>query len=251
MSSSLRRWSFAALLAVALLAPAGAAAQTPTELPVGEAKGVRLVVQHGGLVLVFSERSARLRRQINSRYARLSCTNLGKWTNSAFSGNLDVPRRGRRVPTGFARDGADYCRIFLRAHKVKLRGSTLRVDRDLLVSIPITQPGAVYLDEEAATAEMLWASVLFAATRRKLKLSAQPTYAQIVEAFPHAGRVVSPLAAPGDAPPPNRVGLYSDGREHTALAVLSTLGKRLYIENSAGNVFSTNVLAHVFDNEAF
>jgi hypothetical protein len=78
------------------------------------------------------------------------------------------------------------------------------------------------------------------------KLPGYPTYAQLVQAYPRLAKVVVQLAAPGDSPPPKRVGYYSDGQEHIALAIVSASGKRLFIEESAGDVLSTNVAAYLF-----
>jgi hypothetical protein len=234
----------AAGLTLALLIPSAASAQTPPDLPVGEARGVRLVEDRGGLVLIFSARSAKLRERISSRYAWISCTNLGEMFGGA--GNLDVPRHGRRVPTGFSIDDPDFCRFFLRSHTIKRDGSRRRAPRRVLFSIPLTQAGAVYLDEEAKTAKMLLISAIASLVKNELKLSGHPTYAQLVQEHPKLAKLLVALSAPGETPLPTRIGYYSDGQEHIALAILSASGKRLFIENSAGDVLSTNVAAHLF-----
>ena len=236
----------AAGLSLALLVPSAASAEAPPDLPLGEARGVRLVEDRGGLVLIFSARSARLRERINSRYAWISCTSLGEMFSSVGSGNLDVPRHGRRVPTGFSIDDADFCRFFLRSHTIERDGSRRRAPRRVLFSIPLTQAGAVYLDEEAKTAKMLPISAIASLVKDELKLSGLPTYAQLVQRHPQLAKLVVALSAPGEAPPPRRIGYYSDGQENIALAILSASGKRLFIEHSAGDVLSTNVAAHLF-----
>jgi hypothetical protein len=204
------------------------------------------VDDRGGLVLIFSSRSAKLRERINSRYAWMMCTNLGELFSSSGGGNLDVPRRGRRVPTGFSIDGADFCRFFLRSHTIERDGSLRRVPRRVLFSIPLTQTGAVHLDEEAKTAKMLPISAIASLVKNKLKLSGYPTYAQLVQQHPTLARRVVALSAPGEIPPPRRIGYYSDGQEHIALSILSASGRRLFIEHSAGDVISTNVAGHLF-----
>jgi hypothetical protein len=246
MTISFPRLLIAAGLTVALLVPSAASAQTPPELPVGEARGVRLVEDRGGLVLIFSPRSAKLRERINSRYAWISCTTLGEMFSSVGGGNLDVPRHGRRVPTGFSIDDADFCRFFLRSHTIKRDGSRRRVPRRVLLSIPLTQAGAVYLDEEAKTAKLWPIGAVASLVKNKLKLSGHPTYAQLVQQHPKLAKLVVALSAPGEAPPPSRIGYYSDGQEHIALAILSASGRRLFIERSAGDVLRTNVAAHLF-----
>jgi hypothetical protein len=237
-------------LALALLAPSAANGQTPTDLPVGEARGVRLVRgDGGGLVLIFSQRSAKLRQRINSPYAWLSCTRLGEFFGTGSSGNLDVPRHGLRVRTGFDPGPADFCRFFLRAHTVERDGMRQRVPRRILFSIALTQAGAVYLDEESKTATMLTVSLLAGLEKDERKLDGELTYAQLIDAYPKLARAVVALPAPGYSPPPRRVGYYSDGQEHTVLAMLSASGKRLFIERSAGDVLSTNVATHLFGDQ--
>jgi hypothetical protein len=243
MTSSLPRLLTATGLALALLAPSVAQAQT---LPVGEAHGVRLVEDHGVLVLIFSHRSAKLRERINSRYAWMDCTELGDVFSNGFGGNLDVPPHGRRVSTGFDSSNADFCRFFLRSHTVKRHGSRHHVSRRVLFSIPLTQAGAVYLDEESKVGDMFTVGLLAELIQDDQKLAGAPTYAQLLQEYPKLARVAVELAAPGDSPPPRRVGYFSDGHEHTALAVLSTLGRRLFIEQSAGEVLNTNVAKYLF-----
>jgi hypothetical protein len=235
-------------LVMALFPAATALAQSGRDLPVGSARGVRLVDDRGGLVLIFSHRSATLRERINSRYAWISCTNLGEPFTSVHSGNLDIPRHGRRVGTGFGRDDADFCRFFLRSHTVRHRHSRHRVSRRILFSIPLTQAGAVYLDEESKTSKLLVISLLASLLKDDLKLPGSPTYPQLVQAYPQLVKGVVQLSAPGDAPPPKRVGYYSDGREHVALAIVSASGRRLFMESSAGEVLSTNIAAYLFSD---
>lgn len=230
---------------LALLAPAGATAQSPADLPVGQAHGVRLVHDHGSLVLVFSHRAAKLRDRFNSTYAWMECTEVGEVFSGSCGGNLDVPPRGRRFSTGFGMRGADFCRFFLRAHTVKRHGHRVRVPRRTLVSIPLTQSGAVYLDEESHAAAMFELVLIASLTKVDQKLPGYPTYAQLIQKVPKLAKVVLELAAPGDSPPPNRIGYYSDGQEHIAVVTLSTPGKRLFLEESAGDVLSTNVAAYL------
>ena len=236
----------ATVLALALLAPAAAHAQSQTDLPVGESHGVRLVDDHGGLVLIFSHRSAKLRERINSRYAWMECSELGDGITNGFGGNLDVSRHGRRVSLGFDSSNVDYCRFFLRAHTVKRHGSRHHVARRPLFSISLTQAGAVYLDEESKAQKMFTVGLLAWFVKEEQKLPGYPSYAQLLQEYPKLAKVVVQLPAAGDTPPPKRIGYYSDGQEHIALAIVSGSGKRLFIEQSAGDVVSTNVLAHLF-----
>jgi hypothetical protein len=243
MTSALR--VLLAATTIALLAPTGASAQAPAALPVGEAHGVRLIRDAGSLVLVFSHRAAKLRDRFNSTYAWMECTELGEVFSGSSGGNLDVPPRGRRFSTGFGVRDADFCRFFLRAHTVKRHGRRVHVPRRTLVSIPLTRSGAVYLDEESHAVTMFRLVLVASLTKVDQKLPGYPTYAQLVQRGPKLAKVVVALAAPGDRPPPNRIGYYSDGQEHIAVVTLSTSGKRLFLEESAGDVLTTNVAAYL------
>jgi hypothetical protein len=182
---------------------------------------------------------------MNSRYAWMECSELGEGIVGGFGGNLDVPPRGWTVNTGFGPGDADLCRIFLRAHRDRRHH---RVARRLLFSMPLSQAGAVYLDEEIYAISLTRMGLVIALAKQKLKLRGSPTYAQVRKAFPGIGEIIAPLAAPEDTPPYERIGYYSDGKEHTALAIVSTLGKRLFIEHSAGDVLTTNVAAHLSED---
>jgi hypothetical protein len=63
MTSPAGRWLTATALATALLVPSAAQARTQPVLPVGESHGVRLVVERGSAVLIFTHRSAKLRER--------------------------------------------------------------------------------------------------------------------------------------------------------------------------------------------
>jgi hypothetical protein len=227
-----------------VLAPVAASAQA--QLPVGEAKGVRIVRPHGSVVLIFSPSAARLRERINSRYAWISCTNLDEPFTSVGSGNLDVPRHGRRVRTGFSVKGADFCEIYLRAHTIRRPHQTTRFPDRVLLSIPLTQAGAVHLDERKRTRAMAVVTGVAAFVKEDEHLPGVPTFAQLVKAYPRLTGNLVELAAPGDSPPPHRIGYYSDGQQHTVVATLSALGRRLFIEQAADEVLSTNVAKYLF-----
>ena len=175
MTTSLPRLLTATGVALALLAPAAAQAQTETDLPVGEARGVRLVRADGGaLVLIFSDRAAKLRKRINSRYAWLSCTHLGELFSSSGSGNVDASGHSRVLRTGFHPGPSDYCRFFIRAHTVKRKGERRRISRRVLFNIPLTQPGAVFLDEEAKTGDMFIVDLFAAFAKDRQDLAGAP-----------------------------------------------------------------------------
>jgi hypothetical protein len=64
-------------------------------------------------------------------------------------------------------------------------------------------------------------------------------------AGPILGRLpVVPLASADASPPPGAIGFYSDGADHAQAVGISTLGRRLFIDSTAG-VLSTNVAQHL------
>jgi hypothetical protein len=232
------------VLALVLVAPAAASAQT--ELPVGEAHGVRMEVVHGGLVLTFTKPATKLFKRIAGREILVSCTTFGEEFDSVGGGNVDVPLHRRRFATGDEARDAAFCRLWLPPRTVKRHKMRVRFGRTLLVSVPLTQAGAVYLDEEAKTFSMLRIEFLVDAVKDKLKLSGYPTYDQIVQRVPQAPTVMAELTAPGDSPPPGKVGYYSDGNEHVTFARMSRSGRRLFIDYAADEVLTTNVAQYLF-----
>ena len=62
---------------------------------------------------------------------------------------------------------------------------------------------------------------------------------------PEPGLQLVSLAGPREAPPPGKVGYYSDRAEHVAVVALSRSGRRLFIEIDR-DVVSTNVAGYVF-----
>ena len=116
----------------------------------------------------------------------------------------------------------------------------------MLVSIPLTQAGAVYLDERDRSRAMLKIVAIAALARDDAHQPGVLTYAQLVQAYPRLTRKLVELAAPGDSPPPHRIGYFSDGQQHTVLATLSASGRRLFIEQAADEVLSTNVSKYLF-----
>jgi len=231
-----------AAAAVLLLVPSSAA---QADLPVGEAHGVRAVRERGAIVVVFTAKSGKLYKRIKGKEVEVSCTEM--LDDGTFSGISPVPRgHGRRLRTGDRTRRIDYCRVWRSRHAVRRHGERQRVDRSLIVSIPLTQKGAVFLDEEAKAVSLLGVEVLVGIVKEKHKLGGLPTYEQLVAEFPKIAINVVALAAPGDTPPADAVGYYSDGQQHVALVVVSASGRRLFIEHNADDVLSTNVAQYLF-----
>jgi hypothetical protein len=232
-------------LLVALAAPSVATAQGP--LPVGETDGVRVVRDRGGgIVVVFTKRAEKLRRKVAGKLVSVECTEF--LPDGRFSGEITqrAPRRGRRIRTGDRTRGMDYCRVWLAARTVRRGRERTRHSRELVVSIPLTQEGAVFLDEESKVRLMFGLVVVSEFGGRDRDRTGYFTLAELLEAYPRLKRLpVVALAAPSDTPPAGAVGYYSDGARHVAAVALSTPGRRLFLEFN-GDVLHTNVARYVF-----
>lgn len=254
--SGVRRW-VGSPLAIALLALlfAATAQGAATPLPVGEAQGVRLERSGKLLVLVFTRRADALRRRLVGRLVSIECIDEPDdvWDNTWGGGgpNVRIPRTRRRVAVGWARDRTDYCRVRAPIRVGDGRDST-RIDRRwTYVSIPRTQLGAVFLDEEEKAIEIGF--VLFLAEEMAARSAPRglPTSARLVERMRARFKSipVAALAAPGDTPPAGAIGYYSDGDRHMAVSTLGATGRRLFVEIMLGDdELHTNVGKHLFDS---
>lgn len=241
-----------AVAGVLLVAPPSASAQT-VQLPVGEAKGVRIVREHGAIVVVFTPRAARLWRRVAGKRVSVLCEERsgpdedGFITVSEGGATFRAPRRGRRLRTGDQTRGMDICRVWLEARTLRRNGVRHRYGRELMVAIPLTQAGAVRLDERARTHALV---TLLEIAARRGNAGAFPTSADLVALAPVLPRPVRlsvvALAAPADTPPARSIGYYSDGAQHAAAVVLSATGRRLFIEYDADRVIRTNVLEYIY-----
>jgi hypothetical protein len=238
-----KAFTIIAASAALLLAPAAAQAQ----LPVGEADGVKVVREHGAIVVVFTAKADKLYKRIAGKRVIVSCTEI--LDDGANVGEITLRARPHRskLKTGDLTRGMDYCRVWLAPRTIKRNKHTFHFGRRLIVSVPLTQQGAVFIDEESKVGDMLGIGAVAEAVEERQKLAGHPTFDQLVAAYPKVARVAIALAAPGDTPPAGKVGYYSDGAEHVALVTLSASGRRLFIEAAAGEVLSTNVAKYIFN----
>jgi hypothetical protein len=227
---------FAALLAVA----APSAASAGTDLPVGEADGVRIVRERGALVVVFTPRADRLRRQVAGRRVSVFCTEFTADGEHGGGVTMRAPRKGRRIRTGDLTRGMDYCRVWLRR----------KTGRRLIVSVPLTQRGAVHLDEEARAGDIMAVLFLAGYIAERRHLDRWPTPAELLQRVGERAAATNPqlvaLASPADTPPAGAVGYYSDGAQHAAAVMLSATGRRLFYESEGDGVIRTNLAEYVY-----
>jgi hypothetical protein len=250
----------AALLAAV---PARAFAQQP--LPVGESKGVRAERVHGQITLTFTKRASHIYRRVAGRLVIVTCTNVpgnkgirGDTVTTGGDTNVRIPKGRRRVATGEGSKPLDYCLLSLPARKITRKGRHLRLPRRVLVSIPLTQAGAVLLDEQSKAASI--AGVLFLAQllAEKRKIDTWPTPEQLAAyvrklspkgARGFGARGFTPLASATVTPAAGKVGYWSDGRENVAVAMLSRAGRRLFLQIGADHFLSTNLTNYLFADE--
>lgn len=234
-------------LLLALILPSAGAAQAP--LPVGEADGVRIVRDRGALVVVFTQRAERLRRKVAGKPVSVLCTEFTADGSNGGGATQRAPKRGRRINTGDHTRGMDYCRVWLAARTVRRGGERRRRGREHIVSIPLTQAGAVYLDEQFKAIDLLGlltVSELGAEARNRTGFLAPAQLLQLARsARPRPPFDLVALATPSDTPPAGALGYYSDGAQHAAAVVVSASGKRLFLEFN-GDVLHTNVAKYLF-----
>jgi hypothetical protein len=233
-------------LLLGLAAPFAATAQGP--LPLSATDGVRIVRERGQIVVVFAKRAERLWKRVAGKRVDVHCTQL--FEDGTGSGNNPVraPKRGRRIPTGDGSPGWDYCRVWLEARTVRRDGWRRRVPRRLIASVPVTQQGAVFLDNQFNAfllVGVLTVSELAAEDRgREGYLTPAELLALAAEERAAARLTPIALASPSDTPPPDTVGYYSDGAKHAAVVIVSAAGKRLFFEVN-GDAVHTNVLRYL------
>ena len=220
-----------------LLVPSTALGQT--ELPVGEAHGVRVVREHRAIVIVFTARADKLHKRLAGKNVIVSCTEITEDGFSSGSQVMRVPRHGHKLYTGDLTRGMDYCRLW--------KPRTKHRSKQVIVSVPLTQQGAVFIDEELKTRRMFGVLGIAYFVGESKHLDGVPTYDELIHGVPKQARAglarsVVSLAAPGDSPPAGKVGYYSDGAEHVVVAIVSASGRRLFVENGPDDLFSSNVL---------
>jgi hypothetical protein len=252
-----RRALIASLVLVTFAGGAPAAGAAPGQLPVGRADGVRIVRERGAIVVVFTPRAQSLWRRVAGKRVSVMCEErsgpdeAGFVTEESGGTTFRAPRRGRRLRTGDLTRGMDICRVWLEPRTVTRNGVRRRYGRRLIVAIPLSQQGAVRLDEQKrahALASLLTIAGVDAHVRGR---DGYLTPEEFVARRRILGRPlrlpVVALQTPSDTPPAGSIGYYSDGADHVAAVVLSATGRRLFLEYDADRTVRTNVLEYLFD----
>jgi hypothetical protein len=243
--------------ALLLAVPAANAAGTTALLPVGEADGVRIVGERGTSTIVFTKQAARMYRRVAGKRVAVGCTTLpadddklGSTSHGAGIAMWRVSRSRRPLQIGDLSRGADYCRVWRSEQLVRRHEDRTTLSRELIVSIPLTQSGAVYLDEQVRTGILMFVLTVAGDVADRRTPSAFPLPAALAgkldPALPPRRRVLVPLDSPTDTPPAGKFGYYSDGQRHAAVVTLSAAGRRLFIEVAADDELHTNVSEFLF-----
>jgi hypothetical protein len=201
-------------------------------------------------VVVFTQRAEKLRRRVAGKLVSVLCTEFEENGTSGGGITQRAPRRGRRIETGDRTRGMDYCRVWLAARTVRRDGERRRLGRRLVVSVPLTQRGAIFLDEQVKALGIIGLLVIAELIGEDRNISGYPTPAELFEAEPRlrpgpSGQTVVALASPSDTPAGTAIGYYSDGDRHVAAVAVSTSGRRLFVEHE-GDVLHTNIAGYLF-----
>jgi hypothetical protein len=257
----MRRGFALATVAVVLLGVAPAADAQTVQLPVGEADGVRIVRdKSGAIVVVFEPSAARLWRRVAGRRVSVLCEkgpdpdpdDPGTFFSEEGGATFRAPKRGRRLRTGDLTRGMDICEVSLPPRTVRRNGGRHHYGRRLIVAIPLTQRGAVRLDERAR-AQALLTLLSVGAFVPEDRSDRYATPEELVAYMPRLTRPlklsVVALGTPSDTPPAGSIGYYSDGAQHVAAVVLSASGRRLFLEADVDQVIRTNVLGYIYGDQ--
>lgn len=253
MSAGTKR-VIALTLAIAAVGVVAAPASAAAPLPTGHSQGVKIVWK-GGQVIVFGKRATGLYKKIAGRKVTVSCWHLTDGGGNGGGVPVWAPKRGRVLKTGDLVRDWDYCRVWRPGWTVRRRNTTTHHPRMLVVSIPLTQKGAVYIDEQVKAVGL--SALLLFARRGNLSSPTGPFHASNVVVDVMGGVLRLPwfwpgrhplvaLATPDQTPPVGAVGYFSDGHEHAAAVTLSASGRRLFIEHQRDDVLHTNVADYVF-----
>jgi len=229
-------------------APAAEAQLLPPAPKIGEDRGVTIKRAGRTLVVSFRRSAARRFRYIAGRRVVVECIRLprrrsGSVIESELEVNQLAPRKRRpfRLP-GIPRRPIDYCEVRAPSRAVRRNGRKRRSAARDLATVALTPAGATFLDERDRAIALL--AVLVVASLEDGDGGTQ-TYPTTQSFVARSDGIAVALDSPQATPPPRRVGYWSDGAEHAAFVVLSSAGRRLYIEVDTDERISTNVARYL------
>ena len=222
-----------------LVAPGAARANT---LAIGHAKGVGVQVGRRMVTFRFSHSldpnvSALLRL---AHRVELGCTQLGPTkidgtrTRGEVTERIVRPRHlsTLRLPTGPG----------LRPTFCTVRLASRRLD---IVDIPVTEDGAVYLDERHVFSDIRNAVFTAASDAEQAHSTAFESAEQFVQKYASDGDIVA-LATPVASPGTGAIGVFSDGAHHFEAVGTTALGRRMYYDIN-GDMLTTNGTPYLSD----
>lgn len=230
------------VLAVLLVPAAAQAADLPLEQ-----QGVRAQNTSNGVKIVFGPKAKGLYKKIAGRKVTIECATvpptdgpvLGRDSeNDGLSASLVAPKQRRPLRLGErGRTRYDTCEVQARRTKKRKGGSEeVRIVLDL--ALPLTQRGAVFLDEREVATVLEFALALFAPRKGQTNYrTTDEVRGRIDQAFV--------LEDPSGTPPPRFVGLYSDGVQHAAVVAVTASGRRVFIDVN-GDALTSNLSTVLF-----
>ena len=227
----MRSWLMLVMVTAVVMIAAPSAGAQAVELPVGNANGVRIVQPHGAIVVVFGPTADRLWRRVRGKRVSVMCEK-GPDPDPDHSGFFTTEEGGTtfRAPQARAtaadrrshpRDGP--VQGVAQPRTVTRHGARRHYGRELIVAIPLTQRGAVRLDERAHAAALLGLMTVAALPQE----DGVDRYASSADLVSRVSELKHPLelplvalSSPSDTPPAGSIGYYSDGAQHAAAIVL-------------------------------
>jgi hypothetical protein len=119
-----------------------------------------------------------------------------------------------------------------------------------LVDIPVTQDGAIYLDERRTMQTLGNAGYIAASDSADTGRTTFAPTEELVSDYNRGnlGTAVA-LATPDETPPPGKLGIFSDGAHHFEAVKLTTRGRRLFYDIN-GEILTTNGQTYLYGNAA-
>lgn len=146
----------------------------------------------------------------------------------------------------------DWCVV---SHFVEHRNGDLTIEP--VVSIPLTQAGAVVLDEREKTDMLTGILSLASIVSSRVTTGGYPTAPTLNRWLDEGARTdpelrrlrVVALADADATPPAGRIGWWSDGGQRAAAVTLSASGRRLFIEVGPDDELRSNVARALLGGE--
>ena len=204
--------------------------------------------------MVFTDRAADLYRRFAGRRTIIGCVDLpaedsltGRPTMDDGELHFTAPVRRRPLPTYTLVASHDYCDISLARRSVKRGRVRYMARRKLVLSVPLTAIGAVYLDERRKAHRLQAILEMAGGQGDEASPPRYPPSSEVGVPWPQAPVWMRPvaLASPSDSPPARTYGYYSDGSRHAAAVTFSARGRRLFIEVDGRSALYTNVAEHL------